>query len=279
MHGNEKISIGMIDRRLFLWSIAWLTAVAGECLSGFAADALPQQPADVIASAHRILADHCYRCHGAAKQEGELRLDLSAAALKGGEQGIVIRPGHADDSLLIEYVVGKGDTVMPPKGARLTEKEVATLKTWIDGGAKWPTTPAATSGVDPRLDHWSFKPVRHIEPPTVHNPSWVRNEIDAFILAKLEQEKIKPSGEADRRTLIRRLSFDLLGLPPTSQEVADFLSDSRPDAYEKLVDRLLASPHFGERWGRLRSTCRRDADSSGCVIDLRGRTPGGGGIG
>ena len=259
----------MIDRRLFLQSIAWLTAVAGGCLSGFAADAPPPQPADVIATAHRILADRCYRCHGAAKQEGELRLDLSAAALRGGEEGVVIQPGHADDSLLIEYVVGKGDTVMPPKGARLTEKEVATLKTWIDGGAKWPTTPATTSGIDPRLDHWSFKPVRHVEPPAVQNPSWVRNEIDAFILAKLEQEKIKPSGEADRRTLIRRLSFDLLGLPPTSQEVGNFLSDSRPDAYEKLVDRLLASPHFGERWGRHWLDRARYADSSGCVIDLR----------
>ena len=259
----------MIDRSLLLKCITWIAVVGCGCLSGLAADSSPPQPADVVASAHKILADHCYQCHGAAKQEGELRLDLASEALKGGEEGVVIRPGHAADSLLIEYVGGKGDTVMPPKGARLTEAEVATLKTWIDGGAKWPTTPAPTTGVDPRLDHWSFQPVRRVDPPAVHNQSWVRNEIDAFVLAKLEQEKVEPSPEADRRTLIRRLSFDLLGLPPTSQEVDDFLADSRPDAYERLVDRLLASPHFGERWGRHWLDRARYADSSGCVIDLR----------
>ncbi len=250
-------------------SITCLAAVLGGCSFVFAADAAHPQLDAVIASAHRILADHCYACHGAAKQEGELRLDLAANALQGGEEGIVIRPGHGDDSLLIEYVRGEGDTVMPPKGARLTGAEVATLKSWIDGGAKWPAEPIAASSVDLRLKHWSYLPVRRVEPPAVKNQSWVRNEIDAFVLAKLEQEKVEPSREADRRTLIRRLSFDLLGLPPSNQEVHDFLADSRPDAYEKLVDRLLASPHFGERWGRHWLDRARYADSSGCVIDLQ----------
>ncbi len=235
----------------------------------YAADAAPVQPAEVAAAAQKILADHCYKCHGSAKQEGELRLDVAAAAFKGGESGAVIKPSHADDSLLIEYVSGKGDTVMPPptKGKRLTDPEVAALRTWIDGGATWPATPA-TAATDFRLSHWSFQPVHRSDPPKVENRAWVRNEIDAFILAKLERDKITPSPEADRRTLIRRLTFDLLGLPPTPQEVDDFLDDTRPDAYERLVDRLLASPHFGERWGRHWLDRARYADSSGCVIDL-----------
>ncbi len=259
----------MIDRRHFLTGIAWPAAVGVGCLFGYATDVSGQRPADVAASAQKILADHCYQCHGAAKQEGELRLDRAANALKGGEDGIVIRPGHAAESLVIEYVGGKGDTVMPPEGPRLTDTEVATLKRWIDAGAKWPETLPTSAGGDARLKHWSFKPVRRVAPPAVHNVAWVRNEIDAFVLAKLEREKIAPSLEADRRTLIRRLSFDLLGLPPTTEDVNEFLADSRPDAYERLVDRLLASPHFGERWGRHWLDRARFADSSGCVIDLR----------
>jgi mono/diheme cytochrome c family protein len=259
----------MVGRSLFLKSVVWLAAIACGPLYCSAADVLQPQSADVTTLAHKILADRCYKCHGAAKQEGELRLDLATNALKGGEEGIVIHPGRADDSLLIEYVAGKGDTVMPPKGARLTEAEVAVLKKWIDGGAKWPTTPSSISSDDPRLKHWSFQPVRHVPPPVMHNKSWTRNEIDAFILAKLEKENVEPSAEADRRTLIRRLSFDLLGLPPTSEEVETFLADSRPDAYEKLVDHFLASSHFGERWARHWLDRARYADTSGCVIDLR----------
>ena len=201
----------MLDRSLRLICLAVLAA-----RQAYAADAAPAQPAEVAAVAQSILAEHCYQCHGSAKQEGELRLDVAAAAIKGGESGPVIKPGHAADSLLIEYVSGKGDTVMPPptKGKRLPDSEVAALRTWIDSGATWPTTPATTA-TDPRLAHWSFQPVHRSDPPKVENRAWVRNEIDAFILAKLEQEKIAPSPEADRRTLIRRLSFDLLGLPPT----------------------------------------------------------------
>ena len=230
-----------------------------------AADDAPQS----AAVAQMILAEHCYKCHGPAKQEGELRLDIAAAAFKGGENGPVIKPEHAADSLLIEYVSGKGDTIMPPKdkGDRLSEAEVATLRAWINGGANWAAAPASAT-TDSRLSHWSFQPVHRSEPPKVENQAWVRNEIDSFILSKLEHENIVPSPEADRRTLIRRLSFDLLGLPPTPPEVDDFLDDNRPDAYERLVDRLLASPHFGERWGRHWLDLARYADSSGCVIDL-----------
>lgn len=259
----------MSTTKLLLNRFTCLVAACSGCLSAFGAEALQSQSADVAIVAQKILAEHCYKCHGAAKQEGELRLDLETHALRGGEEGVVIRPGHADDSLIIEYVSGKGDTVMPPKGARLTEAEVATLKKWIDGGAEWPATARANSSEDPRLKHWSFQPVHRVAPPAVQNKSWSRNEIDAFMLAKLEQEKIKPSIEADRRTLIRRLSFDLLGLPPTTHEVENFLADSQPDAYERLVDRLLASPHFGERWARHWLDRARYADTSGCVIDLK----------
>lgn len=257
----------MIGRYGFLTCFAGLVAISLNCVVGFAADTLSSGSGDSTDAAQRILASRCFACHGPSKQEGELRLDQAATALKGGEEGVVIRPGHAEESLLIEYVSGTGDTVMPPKGPRLTAPEVATLKAWINDGAKWPAAQAGT-GIDPRLRHWSFQPVRRVEPPAVKNKSWGRNEIDAFILAKLEQENVTPSPEADRRTLIRRLSFDLLGLPPTTAEVDDFLADRRPDAYERLVDRLLASPHFGERWGRHWLDRARFAESSGCVIDL-----------
>lgn len=254
----------ILDRKLLLCVAICVAILANR--RAVAADAAPQS-AEVAAAAQKIFAAHCFQCHGPSKQEGELRLDVAAAALKGGESGAVIKPGHADDSLLIEYVSGKGDTVMPPKGKRLSDAEVATLRTWVDSGATWPVT-STPSATDPRLSHWSFQPVHHYEPPQVANQSWARNEIDAFIFAKLEHEKIAPSPEADRHTLIRRLNFDLLGLPPTPQEVDDFLDDKRPDAYERLVDRLLASPHFGERWGRHWLDRARYADSSGCVIDL-----------
>jgi mono/diheme cytochrome c family protein len=245
-----------------------LAIVAGWCAASLAADAAPPVSTDLISSAQGILSAHCYKCHGAEKQESGLRLDVAANALKGGDGGVDIRPGHAADSLLIEYVSGKGDTVMPPKGERLTSAEVATLAAWINGGANWPANSSNASDGDPRLMHWSYQPVRRIDPPAVQNQAWVRNEIDAFVLSKLEHAGISPSPEASRQTLIRRLSFDLLGFPPAPQDVNEFLADARPDAYERLVDRLLASPHFGERWGRHWLDRARYADSSGCAIDL-----------
>ena len=137
---------------------------------------------------------------------------------------------------------------MPPKGERLSAKQIAMLRQWIDAGAAWPDELAATARNS--KDHWAFKVPSRPAIPQVRNKGWARNSIDSFILSHLEKERIRPSPEADRVTLIRRLSFDLLGLPPTPEEVQRFVDDARPDAYERLVDRLLRSPHFGERWAR-----------------------------
>jgi len=211
-----------------------------------------------------IFAEKCFVCHGDKQQMGGLRLDRKDDAMKGGAQGAVIVPGNSADSRLIRYVAGLEKTVMPPAGDRLTAAQIGRLRAWIDQGAKWSeNTPYAL-----RPTHWSFIPPTRPPVPTVKNKAWVRNPIDAFILARLEKEGIPPSPEADRRTLIRRLSLDLLGLLPTPADVETFVNDRRPDAYERLVDRLLASPHYGERWGRHWLDLARYADSDGYEKDL-----------
>ena len=203
----------------------------------------------------------------AQKQRAGLRLDTAAFLRTGGNSGSAIVPGNSRTSLLIKAVTGAKDVkAMPPKGDRLSPEQVSLLRSWIDQGAKAPADekPAGTTVAS---KHWSFQPItRHTE-PAVKNSAWVRNPIDRFILARLEKDGIKPSPEADRITLIRRLSLDLLGLPPSPREVDEFLADTRPDAYERLVDRLLASPHYGERWARHWLDQARYADSNGYSID------------
>ncbi len=215
-----------------------------------------------------IFKAKCHACHGPAQQMNGLRLDNREAALAGGYSGAVIKPGDSAGSRLIQLVAGleKGK-IMPPAGPRLSPKEVAILRAWIDQGASWPessTSPPPRAGIS----HWAFRPPVKPEPPAVRQRSWVRNPVDAFILARLEAEGISPSPEASRTTLIRRLSLDLTGLPPRPQDVAEFLTDNRPDAYERLVDRLLASPHFGEKWARHWLDLAHYADSDGYEKDL-----------
>jgi mono/diheme cytochrome c family protein len=257
----------MSTRRLTYLGVAFLLWAGCSSLTMAAEETAQKHAADLASSARQILAANCYKCHGAAKQESGLRLDVAGDAMRGGDSGADIRPGNAKASRVIEYVSGKSDTVMPPEGPRLTADDVAKLAAWIDAGASWPTD-SLNPAEDPRLTHWSFQPVRCVEPPAIRSEKWIRNEIDAYILARLERENLQPSRQADSSTLIRRLSFDLIGLPPTPQEVSDFLADTRPDAYERLVDQLLASPHFGERWARHWLDRARFAESSGCVIDL-----------
>jgi hypothetical protein len=215
-----------------------------------------------------ILADHCYSCHGPDKQKSGLRLDRKASAFLGGDSGQVIVPNDSAKSVLYANVSGADpDSIMPPESENkpLTPAEVALIKTWIDEGAAWPED---TNGVETaRSSHWSFNAPRRTELPAVKNQNWPRTAIDRFILARLEKEGIKPSPEANRATQIRRLSFDLVGLPPSRAEVTAFLADQRPDAYEQLVERLLASPHFGERWGRHWLDLARYADSDGYEKD------------
>src|SRR5262245_40532435 len=218
-----------------------------------------------------ILTKNCTTCHGAAKQRSGLRLDTAKAALEGGNSGPVVVAGKSAASRIIHAVTGTHDAPsMPPKGPRLDAREIALLRRWIDEGAKAPASETVqTSGS--KSKHWSFQPIRRPTLPAVKDEQWVRNPIDRFILARLEKEQIHPSPEADRATLIRRVSLDLIGLPSTPAEVDAFVNDARPDAYERLVDRLLASPHYGERWGRHWLDLARYADSHGFTID-GGRT-------
>src|SRR5262245_1635347 len=195
-----------------------------------------------------LLVKHCLACHGPDKQRGGLRLDRKADAMKGGDDGPVLVPGKSDDSPIVRMTAGLDpDRVMPPKGERLTAEQVGILRAWIDQGAEWPGGDSA----DPR-DWWSLRPLNRPALPklSLDDATRARNPVDRFVLDKLREKGLAPSPGADRRTLIRRLSFDLIGLPPTPDEIEAFLNDPTADAYERLVDRLLASPAYGERWAR-----------------------------
>nr|MBA3484993.1 DUF1549 domain-containing protein [Pirellulales bacterium] len=194
----------------------------------------------------------CYRCHGPEKQKSEYRLDVREVALEGGElypPNIV--PGDGDASPLLQFVAGDGELVMPPEGPALSVEEVATLRAWIVQGAVWPDEVAGK--VVDKSDWWAWKPLSRPDVPVVDGVSpapRVANSIDKFIVAKMQAQGLRQAPGADRRTLIRRVYFDLTGLPPSPEEVDDFVDDDDPQAYERLVDRLLASPRYGERWAR-----------------------------
>jgi mono/diheme cytochrome c family protein len=215
-----------------------------------------------------IFERSCVLCHGDKKQQSGLRLDDGAEAMKGSNSGAVLMPKDVKASRLLHVVAGLDpDVKMPPKGKTpLSADEIGKLRAWIEQGAIWPKDANAKTG-PAKSDHWAFQPIRRPPLPAVRNQAWVKNPLDAFVLARLENEKIAPSPEADRATLIRRLSLDLLGLPPAPTEVDAFLKDARPDAYERLVDRLLQSPHYGERWGRHWLDLARYADSDGYEQD------------
>ncbi|HJT34239.1 MAG TPA: PSD1 and planctomycete cytochrome C domain-containing protein [Pirellulales bacterium] len=202
-----------------------------------------------------MLVQHCFACHGQGRSKGGLSLESRQAMLAGGDSGTVVVLGKPDESLLIEAVGYAGDVQMPPSG-KLPDEEIAALRQWLVLGAPWPEQLAATSMrsgdsiTEADRQFWSFQPIADPPPPNVRDATWPRTGIDRFVLARLEAEGLEPVGEADRRTQIRRASFDLTGLPPTADEVEAFVADETPDAYERLIDRLLASPHYGERWAR-----------------------------
>ena len=223
-------------------------------------------PVDFQREIEPIFAASCYGCHGPTKAAGQLRLDRREAALKGGIGGPVIRPGHAAESRLLHRIQGEGgEARMPLGGTPLTAEQTERIRRWIDEGATWPVS--ADSSADEIPLHWSYRPPIRSEVPKVQRSSWIRNPIDAFVLARLEQEGLAPSPEASREALLRRVSLDLIGLPPTIEEIDAFLADQSPDAYEKVVDRLLASPHYGERWARPWLDLARYADSHGYESD------------
>ncbi|MCA9123975.1 MAG: PSD1 domain-containing protein [Planctomycetaceae bacterium] len=227
-----------------------------------------ERQVDFVADVQPILRKTCYSCHGAEEQEAGLRLDVKARALEGGDGGKSIVPGDSAKSRLITLVAGLDEDtgIMPPEGegTPLTPEQIALLRAWIDQGANWPEDADVAAA---ESTHWSFQPIANPTPPTPKEIKWVKNPIDAFILNRLEAKGIRPSEEASRETLLRRVYLDLLGLPPSPLELDSYLRDSRPDAYDRMVERVLASPHYGERWGRHWLDLARYADSDGYEKD------------
>ncbi len=248
-----------------------LVAVIKEWIDGMkagGAEIAASVPVDFHRDIEPIFKANCYGCHAGAKPQSQLRLDSGAAALRGGLSGKVIIPGDAKASRLIHRVKGVGgEQRMPLRMQPLSDAQVAMLERWIDDGAVWPGAEASAGEEDIEI-HWSYKQPKRPSLPAVTAQDWQRNAIDRFILARLEKERLQPSPRAAKETLIRRLSLDLIGLPPTPAEVDAFVADTRMDAYEKLVDRLLASPHYGERWARPWLDWARYADSHGYEKDL-----------
>jgi hypothetical protein len=219
---------------------------------------------DYVDEVKPILAQNCYRCHGADQQKHGLRLDTARTGLAGGQSGPAWEPGDSANSLILRVLNGTHPDLspMPYKREPLAASEIQRIADWIDAGATAPEDEQPQ-----RVRHWAFVPPERPIEPEVRQVDWVCNPIDRFVLARLESEDVQPSPKADRITLIRRLSLDLIGLPPTVEEVEAFLADTSPGAYERLVERLLASPHYGERWGRHWLDGARYADSNGYSID------------
>jgi hypothetical protein len=233
------------------------------------APGLPKAVAEVdfTKDVQPLLEKNCYACHSGTQPKGQLRLDVAAGIQKGGIGGPAVIAGKSSESRLIHRIEGKGgEQRMPLKGEPLKPAEIAIIASWIDRGAKLPAAPASSS-VSVIEKHWAYVPPVRPAVPAVKNKAAVSNPIDAFILAKLESRGLGFSTPASKETLIRRVSLDLIGLPPTPKEVSAFVNDSSPDAYEKLVDRLLASPHYGERWARHWLDLARYADTNGYEAD------------
>ncbi|MBP85648.1 MAG: colicin uptake protein [Planctomycetaceae bacterium] len=195
-----------------------------------------------------VFSKHCYSCHGGLKQEAGLRLDTGALIRKGGDSGAAVMPSDINNSLIVDRITAADESErMPPEREALTDAQILLIKSWIAQGAKSPEDEAAEE--DPR-EHWAFKRPRRPKPPAVTNAKWVRNPIDAFIAAQHEKRDLTPFPPAEKHVLLRRVYLDLIGLPPTRAELHDFLSDNSPDAYERVIDRLLDDVAYGERWGR-----------------------------
>ncbi|HKX31101.1 MAG TPA: DUF1549 domain-containing protein, partial [Blastocatellia bacterium] len=257
--------------------IAWVALLAP--LAGISARSFQRPPAqtrvDFLRDIQPILAANCYRCHGGSRASGQLKLDVKAMAMKGGISGAVIVPGSSRDSRLVHRILGEGDEQrMPLGGTPLAPKQVALIKRWIDEGAVWPENPPSASlqpGGNPQSaipQHWAFVAPLRPRVPAVKNRAWTRNSLDHFILSRIEKNGLAPSPEAEKTALLRRLSLDLTGLPPSLREIDDFLADPSPGAWERQIDRLLGSPHYGERWGRWWLDAARYADTNGFEKDL-----------
>ena len=243
------------------WALT-LTLLAG---TAFSARAEPK--VDFSREVWPILQANCFECHGEKKPKGKLRLDSKPLATKGGNSGAAIIPGKASDSYLVKRIRGfGGEDRMPLDHPALSEAQIKTIEQWINEGAIWPDSASVATAAKIET-HWAYvKPARP-QSPAVKDKNWPRNGIDNFVLARLEKENLAPSPEADRTTLIRRVYLDLIGLPPSPQEVEAFVRDPSPNAYEAVVDRLLANPHYGEKWARHWLDVARYADTNGYEKD------------
>ncbi len=254
------------------WRLAIGLAALGCAQSLLAAEPTKAQLDFFESKVRPTLVNNCYKCHSheATKLKGGLSLEFRETVLKGGDTGPAVVPGDPEKSLLIKAVrYTDPDLQMPPKGEKLSDDQIANLISWIKMGAPDPrTTNSTTYGKEwakSEKDHWSFKPVKKPSVPEVKETNWCATPVDAFIVAKLEENGMKPAPLADKRTLLRRATFDLIGLAPTLKELQDFLDDNSPDAFAKVVDRLLASPQYGERWGRYWLDTARYSDTKGDV--------------
>ena len=246
-----------------VWALAFGLGLA-------AATIVAAEPPDFEKAIRPLFAEHCVSCHGQDKQKSNLRLDRKIDAFRGGDEGVVLVPGKSTESRLFQFVFGADPKkLMPPKGKRLSEQQVAVIKEWIDAGAPWPDDAKEIAAEAAKKTHWAFRaPVRPDVPyasefPFSNSQLSIRTPVDSFIAARHGANKLTPAPEASRRALVRRLSLDLLGLPPSPDEVESFLNDTSPRAYEAVVERLLASPHYGERWGRHWLDLARWAESEG----------------
>lgn len=241
--------------------VVWTLLAAGE-----PAETSEPKPDDVRffeTAVRPVLVEHCQKCHGEAKQQAGLRLDSRKALLSGGDSGPAVVPGKPEESRLIRAVRQVDDDLkMPPKG-KLTDRQIADLARWVERGAPFPAALSVTNARSRDPNHWAFQPPVEPAIPVVKNSAWPQSPVDNFVLAKLEAAGLVAASPADKRTLIRRATFDLIGLPPEPAEVEAFLADDRPDAFARLIDRLLTSPAYGERWGRHWLDVARYADSNG----------------
>ena len=261
----------MAKVRILALAALGVSALAWVSLQAQNAPAQAPAPIDFERDVQPILQATCYECHGSQKARGGLRLDIRAAAMKGGATGLAIVPGNSEDSLIVRRMLGlDGEEQMPKDAEALPQPQIALIRAWIDQGARWPDAAAGKEEVAPA--HWAYRPPQRPAVPEVRSAPWARTPIDRFVLARLEKEGLTPSPEAPLEVLVRRVFLDLVGLPPSPAEMddvaADAARDGRDAAYGRLVDRLLASPHYGERWARPWLDLARYADSHGFEKDL-----------
>ncbi len=240
--------------------------IASMATSVRAADETEQ--VDYIKQIKPILTKHCISCHGIDKHQSGYRLDVGELAIQGGDRGTAVVAGDVDASILMQAITEQGDVArMPLDKPPLAAAQIDLIRRWIQEGAEYPESEKVINLRQLQSSHWAFQPIVRPPLPKLKRTAWVRNSIDAFILSRLEAEQLTPSPTASRETLIRRLSLDLRGISPTVEEIDLFLGDARPDAYQQLVERMLSSPKYGERWGRHWLDIARYADSDGFTID------------